>query len=386
MKLDENRELNNKEFLQGKTILKSYPLRLGIDIEGRCNFKPSCVYCNFDKDKLQEGEFANVNFNKETLKELGPFFQNSKQLTNCSIGEPFLSKDIINLLETFEKEGKYLEMSTNGLLLNKRNRDALLGKNISLYISLDAATKETFAKLRNQYFEKIIDNVRKLSKEKQKFNGLPRIYMVFMPMKVNLHELEGFVKLCADLKVDKMILRSLVYEHQYLKTKRNGHEFVYKNEILSYDTLQNVYEKAKKFAKKYRINLKSQLDFGVISTSKKNEEIPICDEPWRVHYILRQGIKPCCYGYSPIAEMNDFKKTWNGKKIQNIREHLAKGKLSDYCLQSRSCPIVKNYLKEHPDYIGFWRALKIRTYDFLIFIYRKFRLYRFKKYLIVFVR
>ena len=383
-RMEENRELNRKEFLEGKTILKSYPMNLGIDIEGRCNFKPSCVYCNFEDTKRTEGVNAAIPFNEQTLLDYGLFFKNAEQLMNCSVGEPFLSEDIVKLLEIFEREKKYLEISTNGLLLNKKIRKSLLGKNISLYVSLDAATKETYAKLRNEYFDIIIENVKQLSKERKKFKGLPRIYLVFMQMKVNLHELEDFVKLCADLKVDMMVLRPLVQEHIHLREKRVGYEFIYKNELLSFDEFQDVSIRAKKYADKYGVNLVSQVDFNIESnnTTKRIKQ-PLCQEPWTNFYILKRGIKPCSYGYTDIAEMKDFKKVWNGKKIQNIRKHLAKGELCDYCIKSKTCPVRERYLSKNK--IGSIKLLELKIFDILVLIYKKLHLQRFKKYFLVFV-
>ena len=38
---------------------------------------------------------------------------------------------------------------------------------------------------------------------------LPKVFLVFMPMRANLHELEAFVKLCRDVKADRLVLRPL---------------------------------------------------------------------------------------------------------------------------------------------------------------------------------
>ena len=75
----------------------------------------------------------------------------------------------------------------------------------------------------------------------------------------------------------------------------------------------------------------------------KNNQKPICKEPWNRLYILRRGVWPCCYGYKKIADMKDYKKAWNNKEMQEIRAYLARGELSDYCLSSKSCPIVKRH-------------------------------------------
>jgi len=73
---------------------------------------------------------------------------------------------------------------------------------------------------------------------------------------------------------------------------------------------------------------------------------PMCREPWESYYILRRGILPCCHGSQPIAPMSDWNEAWNSPQLQEIRRYLSRGKLSPYCLQSLSCPIVQKYLAE----------------------------------------
>ena len=67
---------------------------------------------------------------------------------------------------------------------------------------------------------------------------------------------------------------------------------------------------------------------------------PLCTEPWRMLYILRRGVFPCCYG-GPIAPMTDYRKAWNSDLMKGIRRELASGRFHDYCLESEACPIVR---------------------------------------------
>ncbi len=73
---------------------------------------------------------------------------------------------------------------------------------------------------------------------------------------------------------------------------------------------------------------------------------PLCREPWESYYILRRGILPCCHGSQPIAPMSEWEKAWNSPQLQEIRAYLSQGKLSPYCLDSLSCPIVQRVLAE----------------------------------------
>jgi MoaA/NifB/PqqE/SkfB family radical SAM enzyme len=259
----QNMELNVWEMMAGATVLKSTPQVLGIDLYGVCNVKPPCVYCDWDISKEMEGDHVDTPFTAETLEEWGEIFDNSAMLVNCSIGEPFMMKNFDQLLDIFGDRGKFLELTTNGQILTDRNIEKLLGRNINLYISLDAATPETYAKLRNDKFDRILGNLRRLVAAKGGKNGQPRIFLVFMPMQVNRHELEPFVRLCADLGVDQLILRPLCfYENSKLVWERAGYSFRYTDELLPWDELVRISGQAAELCKRYGVTLSDQLDFG----------------------------------------------------------------------------------------------------------------------------
>lgn len=80
--------------------------------------------------------------------------------------------------------------------------------------------------------------------------------------------------------------------------------------------------------------------------TSKASRLPLCREPWENYYILRRGIVPCCYGQESIAPMSDWEKAWNSSQLQKIRWYLSRGKLSPYCLNSPSCPIVQRFFEE----------------------------------------
>ncbi len=260
-----NALLNYQEMKEGKTRLKSYPLNLGIDIYGKCNIKPPCVYCTWEVMKKEEGEFANAPFDEKTLEGYGPFFRSARQLTNCSIGEPLLHPRIAEILEFIGRKRKFLEISTNGQAFTTRTIKALAGKNIVLYVSLDAATKETYAKIRNDRWDSIIPNLILLSEERKRHNNLPKLYMVFMPMKVNKDDLEEYFKLCQKIEADALVLRPLFYiENPKIEVDRGGYHFDYKKEFLSEEEINEVFHRCDEFSEKYGIPVANQFNFGII--------------------------------------------------------------------------------------------------------------------------
>jgi pyruvate-formate lyase-activating enzyme len=379
---------NVREMLDGRTVLESTPVSLGIDLYGVCNVKPPCVYCEWDYNKELEGRFVDAPFNVDTLREWGPFFDNSVSLVNCSIGEPFMMKEFDDLLDAFGDAAKVLEMTTNGQILTDRNIQKLLGRTIDLYISLDAGTPETYGKLRNDRFDPILKNLRRLIEAKGGPGHLPHVHLVFMPMRVNVHELETFVRLCADLRVDRLVLRPLnASPGADLDWERAGHHFEYQKELLPFDELVRVSGRAAALCRRFGVELADQMDFGGAMgeqfeqwfeegrraveseagsrpaahaaprvaaepaaqvpreaeplPSLGTERKPACTEPWKSLYILRRGVLPCCYGGVPVAPMDQYREAWNGPLVQAVRAELAQGRFHDYCLRSPACPIVR---------------------------------------------
>jgi MoaA/NifB/PqqE/SkfB family radical SAM enzyme len=397
----ENNVLNMREMLEGRSELSSAPFSLGIDIHGACNIKPPCVYCPWDEQKRAEGELADMVFSLDTLESYGELYSRASRLLSCCFGEPFMLRELDQLLDRFSADAKVLEMSTNGQVLTDRHIESLVGRPISLYISIDAATAGTYARLRNRHFDRVVDNVRRLTRAKGGRGRLPEVLLVFMPIRANHHELDAFVDLCAELEADRMVLRALdAAELSSRRIEREGHVFDYHSERLPLEQLIRLAGRAEALCRRAGVPFSNQLDFGGTTGERFNElleagrreveiragteapepeaevpsepskpseppephtpcpvapapdeeppaegdgRVPLCTEPWRSLYILRRGVLPCCYGGVPLAPMHEHGQAWNGETLRSIRAALAAGRFHDYCLRSPSCPVVSKH-------------------------------------------
>jgi sulfatase maturation enzyme AslB (radical SAM superfamily) len=388
-----NTVANRRELLAGKVDLRSRPPTLGVDMTGACNVKPPCVYCAWDFNKALEGANVDVPFSTDTLEHYDAFFEDAQELVNCSIGEPFMMKNVDELLDAFGSRGKVLELTTNGQILTDVNIAKLLGRNVHLYISLDAATAETYAKLRNPTFDRLLDNVRRLVAAKGGRGKLPLVYLVFMPMRANAHEVDAFVALADALGADRLVLRPLnESEGVELTWDRAGYHFDYRQELLPFAERVRISGRVAELCRQRGLDLSDQMDFGgalraqfgeafeqgrreaapaaaPVSTAPLvapaaeapaaapapittapvphlgEERLPACTEPWTSLYVLRRGTMPCCYGGRAIAPMEDFQRAWNGRLMQAIRRDLLRGRFHRYCLDSSDCPIVRKALE-----------------------------------------
>lgn len=275
-----NAVLNYREMTSGKTKLESFPLSLGVDLYGRCNIKPHCVYCLWDWSKEEEGDFVDAVVDEKILESYGPFFGFSRNIINCSIGEPLLHPRLEEVLEFCADQGKMIEISTNGQAFTERTIKAIIGKPIILYLSLDAACRETYAKIRNDRWDSIIPNLRRLAQERKNAGHLPKIHMVFIPMRVNRGDLEAYFRLCRDIEADALVLRPLFkLKNPRIKEDRGGYHFDYEKEILTREELEEVFGRCDEFSIKYGIPVANQFAFGLkpeAGTKRKSlSELPL---------------------------------------------------------------------------------------------------------------
>lgn len=263
--IQENLACSQGELQQGAAVLTSFPSTLGVDLYGKCNIKPACVYCLWDRMKALEGANVTAVIDDRTLESYGPMFRSVQTIVNCSFGEPLLHPRLEQILDSIERHGKTVELSSNGQAFTARTVRALSGRPVHLYVSLDAASAETYARLRNDEWDEILTGLLFLREARQRGGGWPTLNMVFMPMRANRHDLEAYFKLCRLVAADALVLRPLLsLEDPDIVTERGGYRFDYERELLGRDELEAIFVDAGRFADQYDVNVRSQFDFGKI--------------------------------------------------------------------------------------------------------------------------
>lgn len=168
---------------------------------------------------------------------------------------------------------KIVELATNGQAFTERTIRALVGKPAYLYISLDAASRETYAKIRNDRWDEIIPGLRRLGEERKKAGNLPRVFMVFIPMRVNRDDLEAYFKLCLLVGADALVLRPMLFlTEPNIVEERGGHVFNYSKEMLNRREVEEIVRKAEGYSKAYGVPLASQFDFGLMKEPAAGRE------------------------------------------------------------------------------------------------------------------
>lgn len=180
-----------QNYLKTKFI-PDFPLTLYIELVNRCNY--NCIMCY--KKHHQE---PRAELDLKTLQKIiNEAKKNNLPSINLGMGaEMFLHKDIKKVIKMVKEAGiQDIFLSTNAALLNDELIELIVKSKITrVKISLDAATLETYKKIRRgSDLKKVEDNIDKIIACRKKYNSpLPLIRLSFIVMDSNFKEIPQFI-------------------------------------------------------------------------------------------------------------------------------------------------------------------------------------------------
>ncbi len=180
--------LNEHEILERKTILESYPRKIEFNLTNKCNL--SCIMCT---EESHSCDFFAPDKLIDELIDIMPYLQN----LTLRGGEVFLHKRLFEILEKSRKNELFVEIITNGLLLNSSiiNKIIQLNELLTLTFSIDSLDKNKYEFIRRGgKFDKLMENISLLNKirKNNKFKGKIGINMVVMS--INYREIEDIIE------------------------------------------------------------------------------------------------------------------------------------------------------------------------------------------------
>ena len=354
MTIDDNDKLNSLEMKRGDLHVQSTPLEIEIGTTMVCNIDPPCVQC----PKHIHPRFGYVNktafhIKRAYIKRMAPFINLSKIASLHGFGEPLTCSYLFDSLE-YVKSKTYSCFCSNGILLNDKIIEKIIEKRVSnVNFSLDAATKETYFKIRHHDFNQTLNNIKNLiaARDKAKLE-VPSISINMTLMRENIKEFPGFVELAKQLGAEVHIYR-LAHGPDY-----KYEWFDYKLQHCENDPETHDYyiEQGYKLAAELGVKIMytgaqtlSKNDSTYLYLSNKiNTNMFFCEFPWKHVFIDTDGsVYNCCWQPQPIGHLKDssFWQIWNGDLVKSIRKSTAKGIPHSLCNHGGStCPFVSSYL------------------------------------------
>ena len=278
--------------------LPDFPLTVTLELVNRCNL--DCVMCYTVNHAERKSTLGIPNI--ETI--LAECEKHDLPALVIGLGsEPLLFKGIKDVIaKALEANVMDLFLGTNGVLLTEDIAEFLVESQVArVEISLDAATPETYEKVRGKNeLERIEGNIRRLIDIRKARNStLPVIRLTFCVQELNYRERRAFLDKWRDL-VDYVDFQMMV-DHSDI------------DELRGSGTVANVDE--------------------------MELESTHCAYPFNSLHVWANGnITPCCTFFAKSDELilgnvanMKLEEAWNCNKISTIRAELLSGNVRDVC-------------------------------------------------------
>ncbi|NQT75669.1 MAG: class I SAM-dependent methyltransferase [Candidatus Omnitrophica bacterium] len=348
----DNSRLNDIEYLSKKLKLESSPQKIIIQLMDSCSL--NCVFCAGRKSNVVSN-FDNFRCGLEG--KISRYISQADKIIFKTCGGIFQSFEIENMIvhsyiDYFQESFPEVERIyfTNGLELTPRLCDFIIysqGINNALDINIKKSTFNILLYASNSCLHKILTNSDSFSRiiaqvqyflKLRKDNNNSNIHLIFVATTLNIEDLPDFVRLAADLGVDRVIC---YYNYIYVPAQK------YLSCFFKQGLTNKMLDEAEKIAHKLNIAIDLPPRFGLKDYPITTD---ICREPWSQIMLNAQGhILPCdaSEDTNESLEGKDFMDVWNGFYYQNLRKGLIKGSCSCFKHCFRANPASVNDFRSH---------------------------------------
>ena len=202
------------DWLEEKNI---YPIYMEVSPSGACNHR--CLYCGLDFMEYKP-RYLDPDTFKLRLSELGTL--GLKSIMYAGEGEPFLHKDMAEIVKHTKKSGIDVAITTNGVLLKKDIINNILSDTEWIKVSINGATKDTYAKIHRckpDNFERVIENMSYAAKLKKDKGYVCTLGMQLLLLPDNYHEAVALAKLACEIGMNYLVIKPYSQHPQSKTTK-----------------------------------------------------------------------------------------------------------------------------------------------------------------------
>lgn len=309
-----NVAVNQLEISRQSSMLRSLPQIVDVVLTKMCNLK--CIFCK-DYETSGDKYVSTRNFEMAARQ----LFPTARLVSICSGGEPYLHRQLIDLLRIARQYKVETWLLSNGMLLREDLIRAIITEElISRHgFSVDGIKASTVEAIRvRANFDVIINNIKMLMRIREKeCKKKPSIVIRYALMYSNIIELPDAVQYWGEMGVDTL-------NCSYLSLCNNiaDQESLYFHQ----DLMKQIFNDAREVASHYphlTVNLPPPID-----QEEPKLHTPIkCDWPWRFVMIDTDGrVLPCYKSWGMISMGNLygengklFKELWNSSQYQYLR-------------------------------------------------------------------
>ena len=267
--------------------LLEFPIQIDFELNSSCNLR--CAMCAYSALSRKKTHTIGIDFFKNVMTYA--VSQGTRALKLNFMNEPLLRKDFFDFVQCAEDVGVLdIYFSTNGMLLTDEVINKILKSKISrVQISIDAASKETYDKVRTGgNYDTVVQNVLNLINRRKELNKeSPLVRVSFVKSEVNEHEEQKFIKMWENI-CDMIGIQEFVPAPS--------------KDIVSYNSIKRINE-----------DFKCAFPFRQLVIAADKEVYPCCTF-WGMKMSL-----------GTLENPKDLKKFWRGHLINHLREIHARG-------------------------------------------------------------
>ncbi len=312
------------------------PLVVTFSVTNRCNSK--CKTCNIWKTPTRASEELTIDEIQKVFKSIGKLY-----FLNLSGGEPFLRKDIVDIIGLGQRYSSpnLVHIPSNGLLPNvieTRVREILETLNkktfLTIKLSLDGVgDNHDIIRGVSGNFSKVMETYSRLDSIRKDY---PNFHLGFntITSKFNLQYLDDIVEFARSKNPDSYVTEVAENRSELFNSADDitPDAEEYKKLILSFreSTKQNL--KGRRSISKYtEASRLVYYDYVVKILAEKKQVLPCYAGLSNAHLNPFGEVWPCCIlaynqGMGNVRDFDcDFKKLWNSSKAKEVRQYIKAG-------------------------------------------------------------
>jgi MoaA/NifB/PqqE/SkfB family radical SAM enzyme len=219
------------EYSRGATELRSNPVDLVIQVSTICNLR--CVMCPHGVGAVERPH----HMPPEILERAMPFIDTAARMIVSGLGEPFIAPAFWKLVEHCTgRDDVFIRANSNAHFVTPESALRVLRSGLNeISFSLDAASSETYAKIRGSDFERVCAGVATMTEARRRHPRASLEIFVNMTLMVeNVAEAAQFVELAHGLGVDAVLFSQLFPfgDQPDWRVERRGWSFAYPEQML----------------------------------------------------------------------------------------------------------------------------------------------------------
>jgi len=201
------------------------PITTDTDPSSICNF--NCVWCNAKGIRRDNSKIIPP---KHLLK-LADFYKEWGVKSTCVSGggEPMVNPGFSDFLYRLKKNGIKSGVISNGSLMTEKNARAIADCSSWCGISVDAGSREVFAKVKGlkdeSIFDKVIENIRTLARIKKETNSNVELTYKYLLHPFNVKDIYKAAKLAKSIGINTFHLRPVCWDNLYGQRNKKPIDF-----------------------------------------------------------------------------------------------------------------------------------------------------------------